>query len=213
MDYYSARSDLQKKVSESRRYQLIAVSAIALLGIMSLLAILLSIRACMRNRIEEMSSVYEESQRMLKSLESNEADANKLKERFASIYKKQYSYLNDLCEAYLAPAGRDRRESIYDKAADVMKMFSDDMEAQRQLESEMNEALDGIVHKLRVDLAGHSESDFRFLQYCIIGLEAKTISRIMGYAVASVYTKKNRLKKEIRALDSEYKDFYLLFLD
>jgi hypothetical protein len=46
-----------------------------------------------------------------------------------------------------------------------------------------------------------------------VGFDAKTIANLTGYAVGTVYTKKNRLKAEISALDSPNRDFYLEYID
>ncbi len=65
----------------------------------------------------------------------------------------------------------------------------------------------------KVFLRSHKEQDFRFLAFIIAGFDAATISHLTGYSVGSVYTKKNKLKKEIANLDSPYRDFYLQFFN
>ncbi|HBN02314.1 MAG TPA: hypothetical protein DD383_06910, partial [Rikenellaceae bacterium] len=65
----------------------------------------------------------------------------------------------------------------------------------------------------RVDLPDATDNEFRFIALNILGFDAKTIARIMGYAVQSVYTKRVRLRARISAITSEYKDFYLDFID
>ena len=73
--------------------------------------------------------------------------------------------------------------------------------------------MDNIIDKLRLDLPGHKEQDFQFLMYIIVGFDATTISNLTGYTVGTVYTKKARLKGEISNLNSQYRDFYLDYLE
>ena len=83
---------------------------------------------------------------------------------------------------------------------------------QQKLERMIDENLNGIMRKLRSDLPDATDNDFRFIALNILGFDAKTIARVMGYAVQSVYTKRVRLRSWISGLDSENKDFYLDFI-
>ena len=101
---------------------------------------------------------------------------------------------------------------MYDEAMRQLDVIVNDNESQNKFMSMVNNSLDNIIDKLRRDLPGHKEMDFRFLMYVIAGFDATTISNLTGYSVGTVYTKKNRLKGEISNLSSEYRDFYLEFI-
>ena len=68
------------------------------------------------------------------------------------------------------------------------------------------------MKELRCDLPYATYNDFRFIALNILGFDAKTIARVMGYTVQSVYTKRVRLRSWISKLDSENKVFFLDFI-
>ena len=81
-----------------------------------------------------------------------------------------------------------------------------------KLEAMIDEGLDGIMAKLKSDIPGMTKNDRKFIIYQILGFDAKTMSRVTGYSVESIYTKRNRLKKRIQSMESEYRDFYVEIL-
>ena len=200
----------------------IALSAIIAVGILILLY--LRKKRALDKRIEELAALHHESQQMLDLQNSKTAAVNaelaekdaalfQLRKQFASLYKAQYKTLNNLCSAYLSPIKKDRKDLLYDEAMLQLDVIVNNKESQNKFMSIVNNSLDNIIDKLRHDLPGHKEMDFRFLMYVIVGFDATTISNLTGYSVGTVYTKKNRLKGEISNLSSVYRDFYLEFID
>jgi hypothetical protein len=68
------------------------------------------------------------------------------------------------------------------------------------------------MSKLRADLPGRTDEDFRFMAYLIIGLSPKTIASILDCVPGSVYNRKMRLKERLSKLDSPYRDLYLTYI-
>lgn len=174
-------------------------------------------------RIEELAALHQESRQMLdlqymranavsSQLAEKDAALLQLRRQFAAINKTRYKMLNDLCAAYLSPIKKERKDVIYEEAMRQLDIIVNDTESQNKFMSMVNSSLDNIIDKLRSDIPNHKEQDFRFLTYVIAGFDATTISNLTGYSVGTVYTKKNRLKKEISSLESQYRDFYLDFL-
>ena len=176
------------------------------------------------NRIEELSDLHFESQQMLnlqnvqtaaicEQLAQKDAALLQLRKQFASLYKAQFRTLNDLCSAYLSPVKKDRKDVLYAEAMRQLDVIVNDSEAQNKFMSMVNGSLDSIIDKFRRDMPGRKELDYRFFMYVIVGFDATTISNLTGYSVGTVYTKKNRLKGELSNLSSEFRDFYLEFID
>lgn len=223
-DYLKSETLVLKKENELEK-QRIALILIVSLVIMGLFALLYFKRkAAMGKKIDELSALHRESQQMLDlqsaqaasanaKLAQKEADLFSLRKQFASMYKAQYKTLNDLCAAYLSPIKKDRKDIIYDEVMSQLCDIINDEDSQNRFMSMVNASLDGIMDKLHQDLPKHKEQDFRFLMYIIVGFDATTISNLTDYSVGTVYTKKNRLKGEISALNSPYRDFYLEYID
>lgn len=223
-DSLKAETEVLKKENkiEQQRISLIILSSILVLGLLFLLYF--RREACFNRRLEALSMLQLESQQMLDLQKAETASVNAqleernaallaLRRQFASLYKAQYKTLNELCAAYLSPTKKDRKDVLYDEVLRQLEMIVNDEDSQDRFMSMVNNSLDGIIDKLRKDLPGHKEQDFRFLMYLIIGFDATTISNLTGYSVGTVYTKKNRLKREIWGLSSPYRDFYLQFLE
>lgn len=222
-DYLKAKTDVLKKendIEKQRRYFIIIVSFVLFVV---LILLYLKRRASFNKRIDELSSLHLESQRMLDlqnaktttisaQLAEKDAALFDLRKQYATMYKAQYKTLNDLCAAYLSPIKKDRKDVLYDEAMRQLDIIINDKDSQEKFMSLVNNSLDSIMDKLRTDLPNHKELDFRFLMFIIVGFDATTISNLTGYSVGTVYTKKNRLKGTISGLSSPYKDFYLQFI-
>lgn len=223
-DYLQAETAFLRKEHELDRQRMVLIVLSAFIFIVILFLLYQRKKRTLDNRIEELATLHQESQQMLDlqnfqtaainaELAEKDAALLLLRKQFASLYKAQYKTLNDLCFAYLSPIKKDRKEVLYDEAMRQLDVIVNDNESQHKFMSMVNNSLDNIIDKLRRDLPGHKELDFRFLMYVIAGFDATTISNLTGYSVGTVYTKKNRLKSEISSLESEYRDFYLEFID
>lgn len=145
------------------------------------------------------------------ALSDREMALRTLRQKYVLTFKRQYSQLNDLCAEYWEAEGSGRqKERIYAKVQKIVSVI--DGCNQKRLERMIDENLSGIMTKLRADLPEASENEYRFMALNILGFDAKTIARVMGYTVQSVYTKRVRLKAKIAAIASENRDFYLDFL-
>lgn len=146
-------------------------------------------------------------------LKKKDAALLSLRKQYASLYKAKHKILNDLCSAYLSPIKKDRKDMVYEEAMRQMDIIINDADSRLKFMKLVNNSLDNILDKLRIDLPNHKQSDIHFLMFIIVGFDATTISNLTGYSVGTVYTKKNRLKGEIASLSSPYKDFYLEYIN
>ncbi len=116
--------------------------------------------------------------------------------------------MNALCRRYLesSKTSRSGKDKIYAEVKEILAIL--DEPNQKDLESMLDDNLDGIMTKLRAAIPDATEKDFRFISFLILGFDTKTIARMMGYNVNTVYTKRYNIKEMIARLDDENKALF-----
>ena len=150
---------------------------------------------------EKLSSAVEKEQ-VLMGLRSKYVQAN----------KRQYAQLNVLCRQYLESSNSSKggKDKIYTEVKKILAIL--DEPNQKDLESMLDDNLDGIMTKLRAAIPDATEKDFRFISFLVLGFDTKTISRMMDYNVNTVYTKRYIIKEKISKLDGENKALFSEFI-
>lgn len=150
---------------------------------------------------EKLSSAVEKEQ-VLMGLRSKYVHAN----------KRQYAQLNVLCRQYLESSNSSKggKDKIYTEVKKILAIL--DEPNQKDLESMLDDNLDGIMTKLRAAIPDTTEKDFRFISFLVLGFDTKTISRMMDYNVNTVYTKRYIIKEKISKLDGENKALFSEFI-
>ena len=150
-----------------------------------------------RVELEKLSSAVEKEQ-VLMGLRSKYVQAN----------KRQYAQLNVLCRQYLESSNSSKggKDKIYTEVKKILAIL--DEPNQKDLESMLDDNLDGIMTKLRAAIPDTTEKDFRFISFLILGFDTKTIARMMDYNVNTVYTKRYNIKEKIARLDDENKTLF-----
>lgn len=214
-DYFKAKSEMMEKDHDIQILVRWIVVLLSVIGLFVVISAYMHGKRKWTRRMSEMSMINEEvSSRLSKehdALSDKELALRNLRRKYVSTYKRQYSQLNDLCVEYWETAGSGKeKERIYAKVKRLVSVIDDCN--QKQLERMIDENLDGIMGKLRADLPDATDNEFRFIALNILGFDAKTIARVMGYTVQSVYTKRARMRAKISEIVSENKDFYLDFI-
>lgn len=135
-----------------------------------------------------------------------------LRAKYVQANKRRYAQLNVLCRQYLESpnASRNGKDKIYAEVKKILAIL--DEPNQKELESMLDDNLDGIMTKLRAAIPDTTEKDFRFISFLILGFDTKTISRMMDYNVNTVYTKRYIIKEKISKLDGENKALFSEFI-
>lgn len=135
-----------------------------------------------------------------------------LRAKYVQANKRRYAQLNVLCRQYLESpnASRNGKDKIYAEVKKILAIL--DEPNQKDLESMLDDNLDGIMTKLRAAIPDATEKDFRFISFLILGFDTKTIARMMGYNVNTVYTKRYIIKEKISKLDGENKALFSEFI-
>ena len=135
-----------------------------------------------------------------------------LRAKYVQANKRRYAQLNVLCRQYLESpnASRNGKDKIYAEVKKILAIL--DEPNQKELESMLDDNLDGIMTKLRAAIPDTTEKDFRFISFLILGFDTKTIARMMDYNVNTVYTKRYIIKEKISKLDGENKALFSEFI-
>ena len=135
-----------------------------------------------------------------------------LRAKYVQANKRRYAQLNVLCRQYLESpnASRNGKDKIYAEVKKILAIL--DEPNQEELESMLDDNLDGIMSKLRAAIPDTTEKDFRFISFLVLGFDTKTISRMMDYNVNTVYTKRYIIKEKISKLDGENKALFSEFI-
>lgn len=91
----------------------------------------------------------------------------------------------------------------------MLSEFDSDSASRRKFEKLLDKELDNAMTKLRQAMPRTRDEDFVLLGYLFAGLDAASVSLIMGIPVNNIYSRKNRLKERISKLDLPEKTFYL----
>ncbi len=165
--------------------------------------------------IESLTSANKQAEQKIMTLSEKLTDVGReqmmanLRSKYVKANKRQYGQLNDLCHQYFEAnqSSRGAKDKIYAEVKSLLAIL--DEPNQKKLESMLDDNLDGIMTRFRALLPDATEKDFRFISFCILGFDAKTIARITGYNVNTVYNKRHNLKEKILKLGCDDKDLFL----
>ena len=171
-----------------------------------------------RRSIDSLVSANELAKKEIETLFGKLSAAGKesivvnLRSKYVEANKRQYRQLNELCQKYLEAdmSTRVGKDKIYAEVKRILAIL--DEPNQKDLESMLDDNLEGIMTRLRKAMPDVAEKDFRFMAFLILGFDTKTIARMMGYNVSTVYTKRYKFKDRISKLDCEERDFFMEFI-
>lgn len=206
-DYYSLEAE-KSKMEMKMKVMILVLIILSVVIVLS--AIVIKLMHSNRKRQREMKvylNMYENASKLVLDYE------NRLGKQIAQTYKNQFSTIGDLCLTYLTKQDKKNvKDHIYRKVEKLIANISSDEKMHLQLEKQLNADLDNIIVHLREDLPKLTNNDMRFICYCIVGFDATLISVIFNLSIENVYTKKSRLKAKINALNSPYKEQYILYI-
>ena len=162
----------------------------------------------------EIQSKDSELLSLRKEIDSKEEILSALRSEYARMYKSQFKYLGNLCEAFFVANERtDSQRFIYNKVKSMIRDINGDKAGQKRFEKKIDSTLDNLMSHFRKEFPGYSEDDYRFVSYLFVGFDATTLSIVLNMpSTASVYMKKSRIKKTIQESSARYKDEYLEML-
>ena len=154
---------------------------------------------------EELFTLVEK----LTTIEREESSMSNSLEKHIQAKKSTYLRLKDLCYQYFMSEQSSRigKTQLYSEVKSFFRIL--DGPNQKNLEQILDENMAGVMSRLRINIPELTESDLRVIALCILTLDAKTIARITGYSVSTIYNKRYYLREKILSLNSKDKEFFL----
>ena len=197
------------------------ISVILGLALLIAVGMVIVLRARSRRNIliqrnENLTLLYDESQRMLESIKSeNEKKLSHLRSSFAKMYQSQFLAIGKMLDynSNDAEAVYETAKSEYaDKAKQILMSIKNEKGPQNAFEEMINGELDNIMTKLRNDYPSFTDYDFQFLSYVIVGFDATTRSILLDSTKNSMRVMKSKLIKRILANPTENIELYKTFI-
>lgn len=234
---YKAQADKYQYESNMLRMRQRDTMTSILLGLALLFAIGTAIvlrfrarRNSLEQRNETLALMYDESQRMIESIKTenemrlaSSEERNRLTERklshlrssFAKMYQNQFLAIGKMLDynSNDADAVYETARSEYaDKAKQILESIKNEKGSRRAFEEMVNSELDGIMAKLRADYPSFTDYDFQFLSYVIVGFDATTRSILLNSSKNSMRALKSKLIKEIISNPTDNLELYKTFI-
>lgn len=210
-DYYE--SEFENAEYKARNRQLIAVSA-GVTFVLILVLLLWATSVYVRRQREEKEYYLNYADEIRRQLEaSKNDDYPNLKRKYLEISKSRFEIIASLYEEYTLYRGKKNAEhAIYSKVSEIINDFMGDNANQKQLESVLDESLDGIVSTFRNEMPRLKEIDYSIFCYVLIDFDATTISHLLNISTNVVYIRKSRMRQLVEVIAPKHKDQFLNIL-
>lgn len=210
-DYYE--SEFINAEYKARNRKLIAIS-VGIASVLILVLLLWATSVYVRRQREEKEYYLNYANEICRQLEAaKNEDYPQLKRKYLEIYKSKFEMISSLYEEYVLYRGKKNAEhAIYSKVSEIINAFIGDNANRQQLESVLNDSLDGIVSMLRKEMPRLKEIDYSIFCYMVIGFDATSISHLLNISTNVVYIRKSRMRQHIEDADPEHKDQFINIL-
>lgn len=210
-DYYE--SELENAEYKARYRKLFTIS-VGITSILILVLVLWITYVYVRRQREEKEYYLNYANEIRCQLEaSKNDDYPNLKRKYLEISKSRFEMIASLYEEYVLHRGKKNAEHvIYSKVSEIINDFIGDNANHKQLESVLDESLDGIVSMLRKEMPRLKEIDYSIFCYVLIGFDATTISHLLNISTNVVYIRRSRMRQHIEDVVPKHKDQFLNIL-
>lgn len=207
-DFYHSQYEITNVKATNRLLVILCI-----IGIVSFFGVAMSIAIIRYRRLKEQEKeeyirYAEEVNRQLRDFKQDTYSS--LQKKYISMYKKKYETLGTLYDRYIQTEGRvDSEHFIYRDVVSLIDELRNEIGNREEFEEMLDKDLDGIMVKLRSELAGLKKKDYALFGYLAIGFDATIISHFMDCTVNTVYIRKSRLKKAIEESEAEHKSLFM----
>ena len=210
-DYYEAEFQNAEYRAHNRILVAISVGFASILIIIMVIWGSLTYNRCQRNEKEYYLNYANEIRRQLEASKSD--NYPELKRKYLETYKSRFEMIGALYEEYVLYHGKKNAEhAVYTKVSEMIETFISNNDNRKQLESVLDESLDGIVTQLRTEMPKFKETDYYIFCLSIIGFDTTTISHFLNISMNAVYIRKSRMRQRIEEADTEHKQRFLKIL-
>lgn len=211
-DYYEAEYQNAEYRAHNRILVAISVGFASVLIMVIVIWGSLTYNRRQRNEKEYYLNYANEIRRQLEASKSD--NYPELKRKYLETYKSKFEMIGSLYEEYVLYHGKKNAEqAVYSKVSEIIIEFIGDNSNRKQLESVLDESLDGIVSMFRKEMPKLKELDYSIFSFMIIDFDATTISHLLNVSTNVVYIRKSRMKQHIEEAHPEHKERFLAILD
>ena len=211
-DYYESQYEIAEYKAHNRKLTIISglISSLFVLGL-----IYWVVSAYARRLREEKECYLNYADEISRQLEaSKNEDYPELKRKYIELYKSRFEIIGSLYEQYTLFDGKNNSEhAIYEKVSSIVEDFRNDYSNREQFESILNENMDNIVSRFRMEVPKLKEIDYSIFCFMLIGFDPTTISHLLNTTMNVIYIRKSRMKKHIETLNPEHKVQFLEVLN
>lgn len=171
---------------------------ILLVLVFVLFLLLLRERKGRRSDERERHLYLEEMERIEGSRRALDVAATAMQQQVAQLFGEQFALLDELSTIYYETHSLKRdKEAIYKRVCDEIAHWSNQKKNARELEQIVDRYKEGVMTKLRAEMADLSELDYQILCYSYAGFSTKTISIFLGTTIGTINTRRYRLRNRI----------------
>ena len=211
-DYYESQFEIAEYKAHNRKLTIIS----GLISSLFVLGLIYWVVSAYARRLREEKEYYlnyaDEISRQLEA--SKNEDYPELKRKYIELYKSRFEIIGSLYEQYTLFDGKNNSEhAIYEKVSSIVEDFRNDYSNREQFESILNENMDNIVSRFRMEVPKLKEIDYSIFCFMLIGFDPTTISHLLNTTMNVIYIRKSRMKKRIETLNPEHKVQFLEVLN
>lgn len=206
-DYFKKELEQNKEIQKIERQRNIAVIFCLLLIAMVVILYLRRLNKKKQRKLDEYADVVVE---LKSTLQENKTAASEL---IVTLYKEQFKILNGISDSFFSQNNDAKGQKyVYNEVKYLIEQFSKDKKVLLELENTVNKCCDNVMIKLREEISGLDEIDYRQLCYHYAGFSGKLISILLDKSQANIYMRKSRLKEKIQQSNAQRKDEILVYL-
>lgn len=143
------------------------------------------------NRMEIIARISEEL-----TARRNESDV--ARKRIANLYRERWETINLLCNEFFEKGDSEKtRSSIINEVEKELDSLRSPRKL-RQIEGSVNECMDGLISRMRVQCPFLKEDDILFLSLIHAGFSPRAVSLFTGIKLKYFYTRRSRLIERIK---------------
>lgn len=211
-DYYESQFEIAEYKAHNRKLTIIS-GIFSLFFIFGLIYFVISTYTRhLREEKEYYLNYADEISRQLEA--SKNEDYPELKRKYIELFKSKFDIIGSLYEQYTLFDGKNNSEHIiYEKVSSIVEEFRNDYSNREQFESILNENMDNIVSKFRMEIPKLKEMDYSIFCFMLVGFDPTTISHLLNTTINVIYIRKSRMKKSIEETNPEHKIQFLEVLN
>lgn len=210
----SAQKNYYKDQFESYNYKL-KVTRCFMICIIAIIILIIALAIVLfKKRLNEKDLEIERHINIINEIRNtNEENISKTLLKAKQQMSSYFEQVNQIGDAYYEFTDTEKgRNKFLSDFKSTLERFSKDKHYYMQLENTVNEYNDDVMLKLRNDIPGIKESDYKLLCYIIIGFSNRFISILLDEKPQNIATRKSRLRTKIINCDSKNRELFLEFM-